>query len=108
MERDTDLVLQIHMERTGKPELIQPAIGLYFTNKTPARAALVIGMLSELIDIPPDEHNYVVERTFRLPVDVHVLGVLPHLHYLGKEAEVFALLPDGSKEWLIYIKQWDF
>ena len=108
LESDTDLVLQIHMQRTGKPELIQPAIGLYFTNKPPARAALVIGMLSELIDIPPDEHNYVVERTFKLPVDVQVLAVLPHLHYLGKEAEAFALLPDGSKKWLIYIKQWDF
>jgi len=108
LEGDTDLVLQIHMQRTGKPELIQPAIGLYFTNKPPARAALVVGLLSELIDIAPGENNYVVERTFKLPVDVQVLGVLPHLHYLGKEAQGFARLPDGTQKWLISIRHWDF
>jgi len=108
LEGDTDLVLQIHMQRTGKAELLQPALGLYFTNKPPARAALVIGLLSQLIDIPAGESNSVVERTFKLPVDVQVLNVLPHLHYLGKEVQGFATLPNGTKEWLLFIKHWDF
>ena len=96
------------MQRTGKPELLHPSVGLYFTNRPPTRAALVIGLLSQLIDIPPGETNYVVERTFKLPVDVQVLAVLPHLHYLGKEVQGFALLPDGTRKWLLFIKQWDF
>jgi mono/diheme cytochrome c family protein len=108
LERDTDLVLQIHMQRTGRPELLQPTIGLYFTNRPPTRPALVIGLLSELIDIPPGEKNYVVERKFKLPVDVQVLSVLPHLHYLGKEVQGFATLPDGTQKWLLLIKHWDF
>src|SRR5438552_520211 len=33
---------------------------------------------------------------------------LPHLHYLGKEVQGFALLPDGTKKWLLFIKHWDF
>ena len=108
LEKETDLVLQIHMQRTGKTELLQPSIGFYFTNKPPAKAALLIGLLSQLIDIPPGEKNYVVERTFKLPVDVQVLGVMPHLHYLGKEVQGFATLPDGARKWLIFIKHWDF
>ncbi len=108
LEPETDLVLQIHMQRTGKSELLQPSVGLYFTNKPPTRAAFMIGLLSQLIDIPPGESNYVVERTFKLPVEVQLLAVLPHLHYLGKEVQAFALLPDGTRKWLLFIQHWDF
>lgn len=108
LENGTDIVLQIHMQRTGKPELIQPAIGLYFTEQPPTKTACRIGLLSQLIDIPAGENNYVVERSFNLPSDVDVLAVLPHLHYLGRQIEGFAILPDGSKEWLLLIKNWDF
>jgi hypothetical protein len=108
LEKETDLVLQIHMQRTGKTELLQPVIGFYFTNRPPAKTALLIGLLSQLIDIPPGQESYVVERTFKLPVDVQLLSVMPHLHYLGKEVQGFATLPDGARKWLIFIKHWDF
>lgn len=108
LEPETDLVLQLHLRRTGKPELLQPSIGLYFTNKPPIRPPLVFGLFTKLIDIPPGEKNYVVERSYTLPVDVQILAVLPHLHYLGKEVQAFAMLPDGSKKWLLFIKRWNF
>jgi tetratricopeptide (TPR) repeat protein len=108
LEPETDLVLQAHMQRTGKTECLQPEIGLYFTNKPPIRPALVLGLVAKLIDIPAGESSHVLERSFTLPVDVQVLSVLPHLHYLGKEVQAFATLPDGSKTWLLLIKRWDF
>jgi mono/diheme cytochrome c family protein len=108
LEKDTDLVLQIHMQRTGKAELLAPKIGFYFTNQPPTKTALLIGLHAELIDIPPGENNYRVERTLPLSADVQVLAVLPHLHYLGKAVEGFAQMPDGTRKWLLFIKQWDF
>ncbi|HUL51507.1 MAG TPA: tetratricopeptide repeat protein [Candidatus Nitrosotalea sp.] len=108
LEPDTDLVVQIHMRRTGKTEALQPLIGLYFTPDPPVKSAAVIGLLSQLIDIAPGDGNYTVERTFKLPVDVQVLDVMPHLHYLGKEVQGFATLPDGTRKWLVWIKHWDF
>jgi tetratricopeptide (TPR) repeat protein len=41
-------------------------------------------------------------------VDVQILAVLPHAHYLAKKIEAFAELPDGSKEDLLQIPAWDF
>jgi tetratricopeptide (TPR) repeat protein/mono/diheme cytochrome c family protein len=108
LEAGTDIVLQIHMQRTGKPEPIQPELGLYFTEQPPSRTPGRLGMLSELIDIPAGQPDYLVERSFELPADVDVLAVLPHLHYLGRRLEGFATLPDGSKQWLLFIKDWDF
>ena len=41
-------------------------------------------------------------------VDVQMLGVLPHAHYLCKRMEGFTTLPDGTRKWLLLIKNWDF
>jgi len=108
LEGGADLVLQIHMQRTGKPELIQPALGLFFTESPPTKTPCRLGLLSELIDIPAGEKEYLVERSMELPADVDVLAVLPHLHYLGKRIEGFAMLPNGKKQPLLLIKEWDF
>ena len=51
--------------------------------------------------------DFVISDNFRLPLDVDVLAVYPHAHYLGKLLEAFATLPDGSRRWLIRIPQWD-
>ena len=40
-------------------------------------------------------------------MDVQVLAVYPHAHYLGKLMEAYATLPDGKREWLVRIPHWD-
>ncbi len=40
-------------------------------------------------------------------MDVDVLAVYPHAHYLGKLLEAYATLPDGKRQWLIRIPDWD-
>jgi Flp pilus assembly protein TadD len=108
LEKGTDLVLQVHMQPSGKPETLQPAVGFYFTDKPAANAPLKIGLSSYAIDIPAGEKNYTIRDSYVLPVDMHILGVLPHAHYLGKECRGYATLPDGTKKWLLLIKNWDF
>jgi tetratricopeptide (TPR) repeat protein len=60
------------------------------------------------IDIPPGESHFVVADHYDLPVDVDVLGIYPHAHYVGRDVQGFATLPDGTKKWLIWIRDWDF
>ena len=108
LEPDTDLVLQIHMQRTGKAETLQPVAGFYFTNQAPSQTAYLLGLISQVIDIPAGEKNHVVERSFVLPVGVKAISIMPHAHYLGKTVEGFATLPDGTRRWLIRIQDWDF
>ena len=59
------------------------------------------------IDIPPGARDYLVSDDFRLPMDVDVLAIYPHAHYLGKLLEAYATLPDGKRKWLIRIPDWD-
>src|SRR5206468_10925822 len=38
---------------------------------------------------------------------VDVLAVYTHAHYLGKILEGYATLPDGKRQWLVRIPDWD-
>ena len=102
------LILNTHLQPSGKPETVRPEIGLYFTDKPPTRFPLVIELEDDdALNIPPGAKNFPVSDDFRLPVDADVLAVYPHAHYLGKLLEAYATLPDGSRKWLIRIPDWD-
>jgi len=103
-----DLVLQTHLRPTGKPEELQAEIGLYFTEVPPTNIAMVFVLCSFNIDIPAGTDAYLVRDSFILPLEVDLLAVLPHTHYLGKRLEGIAELADGSTKPLISIPDWDF
>lgn len=103
-----DLVLQMHLRSRGKPEPIQPEVGLYFTDKPPASLLLRRMLRSTSIDIPAGSADYAVENSYVLPVDAEVLAVSNHAHYLGKDLQGYAILPDGSRRMLLRIPNWSF
>jgi tetratricopeptide (TPR) repeat protein len=40
-------------------------------------------------------------------MDLDVLAVYPHAHYLATLMEAYATLPDGTRKWLVRIPRWD-
>ena len=108
LDKDTDLVLNIHLQPSGKPEKIQPNLGLYFTDKPATLFPLLLQLENDRqLDIPPGEKHFLVTDEFTLPIDVDLLAIYPHAHYLGKDLQALATLPDGSAKTLIHIQQWD-
>ena len=108
-----DLVLNSHFHPSGKEEEEQTTIGLYFTDKKPERTLIgfqvppVFGSISGL-DIPAGESNYELKSKFTTPVDIDLVGVGAHMHYIGHTAKAHATLPDGTVKPLFYIDDWDF
>jgi Flp pilus assembly protein TadD len=108
LDKDTDLVLNTHLQPSGKVETLQPSLGLYFTDKPATLHPILLQMENDrLLDIPAGEANFVVGDDFTLPVDVDLLAIYPHAHYLGKDLQAVATLPDGTQESLIHIARWD-
>ena len=108
LDKGTDLVLNAHLQPSGKEEPVQPSIGLYFTDKPATVHPMLLQLQNDsALDIPAGDANFVVTDEFTLPIDVDLLGVYPHAHYLGKDLLATAQLPDGTTKTLIHIKHWD-
>jgi Flp pilus assembly protein TadD/mono/diheme cytochrome c family protein len=102
------LVLNTHLQPSGRPQTVQPSIGLYFTDKPPTHFPLLIELEDDnRLSIPAGARNFIVSDDFRLPMDVNVLAIYPHAHYLGKRLESYATLPDKKRIWLIRIPDWN-
>jgi len=108
LDKGTDLVLNTHLQPSGKEEPIQPSIGIYFTDKPATLHPMLLEMQNDgALDIPAGAKDFVVTDEFKLPIDVDLMGIYPHAHYLGKDLLATAELPNGTKKTLIHIKRWD-
>jgi tetratricopeptide (TPR) repeat protein len=108
LEPQSDLVVQLHLQPSGKPEKIQVSVGFFLTDQPPVRQPFGLRLGSETIDIPAGDANYAIDDRYVLPVDCDVLAVQPHAHNLGHEMTARATLPDASVQPLITIRDWDF
>jgi tetratricopeptide (TPR) repeat protein len=104
----SDLLVQLHLMQGAAPERIRPSIGLFFTNDPPTETPAMLRLGKQSLDIAEGDSAYVVSDSYVLPVDAEVLAVQPHAHYRATEVKAWALMPDASRSWLIYINRWDF
>ena len=108
LDEGTDLVLNTHLQPSGKPEVIQPSIGLYFTSQAATKTPMLLQLENDAkLDIPAGEKHFLVTDEFTLPLDVDLMAIYPHAHYLGKDLQALATFPDGTTETLIHIPDWD-
>lgn len=113
MPKGSDLILQTHFHPSGKEENEQSVIGLYFADRVPEKKFADVQLPPKFgalagIDIPAGEANYTIADSFILPVDIEAFAVSGHAHYLGKEMKLKAVLPDGTEQGLLWIKDWEF
>jgi len=108
LDPGNDLILNVHLQPSGKVEWEQPAVALYFTDKPPTRFPYLLQLEHDgALDIPSGARDFVVSDSLRLPVDTEVLAIYPHAHYLGTLLEAWADLPGGQHVSLIRIPAWD-
>jgi len=115
LKKGSDLVVQVHYHPIGKAEMDQSEVGLYFVNKPveeslqePAKLVGSIWMANYEMDIPAGEANYQRATSYILPKDVILVGIVPHMHLLGKSMRVTATQPNEQPEVLIDIPAWDY
>jgi tetratricopeptide (TPR) repeat protein len=108
LDGESDVVMMLHLRPTGKPEQVQASLGLYFADTPPSRLPVMLRLTRQDLDIAAGDRSFETTDTYTLPVDVAVHTVQPHAHYLGREVEGSARLPDGRIVPLIRIRSWNF
>jgi Flp pilus assembly protein TadD len=96
------------LQPSGKPESVQPTIGVYFTDKPATKFPVLLQIENDrALDIPAGENNFLVTDQFTLPEDVQLLAIYPHAHYLCRDMLALAHFPGGTEKRLIHIPRWD-
>jgi len=109
---NTDIVMQVHFYPSGKEVMEKTRLGLHLTDKKPSRKInlwMIPPWFSMFagIDIPPGEKNYTLEETLPVPVDLELVSIGGHAHYLATHMKAWARLPDGTTKDLLYLPRWD-
>jgi hypothetical protein len=102
------LVIQVHYHKNGQAESDLTRIGLHWAKAPVDKPIHVAPILNAGFKLPPGKKDIPVHAEMTAPADVHLLGVLPHMHNRGSSIQSTAVRPDGSTEPLIKIADWDF
>ena len=102
------LIWQMHYTATGKEEKDRSQYAFKFCKERPKREALVASIRNHRFRIPAGDPNYKVDSNFTAPKDLLLYSFSPHMHVRGKDFEYRAIYPDGTKEILLSVPQYDF
>jgi mono/diheme cytochrome c family protein len=104
----SDLVMQLHLHPSGKPELEQSTLGIHLTDREPSARLVLSTVSNNKIDIEPGRPDYEIRASRTLNAETTLFGVFPHLHLIGRSVRAEATLPDATRVPLISIADWDF
>jgi hypothetical protein len=102
------ILVQLHLNGTGKPERESSKLGLYYSEEPRKKNVIDFIMGSLLMDIDPNESNYVLTDEVTLPVDTELLGLYPKARYVCTHLHVSAIGPKGNTTLLLRISDYNY
>lgn len=107
--RGAALVLQIHYVTTGKPEQCQIAVGFKYASGVVQKQLRHMLLDSRnRFTIPPGAPAHVVTDSRVLDCDAVGVGLFVHMHVRGRDMTFRAVRPDGKKETLLVVPNYNF
>lgn len=117
LPKNSDVVMQIHYHRNGRPEKDRTQVGLYISKK-PSEKTYAAGVLTGRTDsgilggrffvIPAGEEKFELKGDSIANKDFTLYSVMPHMHMLGKSIKVTMTPPEGAEQTLVSIPHWDY
>jgi mono/diheme cytochrome c family protein len=103
------LSFQIHYSRTtGKTETDDTSVGLTFAKEPPQQVSRRIDLSNQMFMIPAGDSNHAVSECHTFDKDVLITSLTPHMHLRGKSMQIVADLPDGRKQTLLSVPDYQF
>ncbi len=101
------IVLQIHYVPTGKVEIDESRVGLYWAKGPVEKLAKMLYVGPKAFTLDPGDPRIELRNSLTLSEDVQILSVFPHMHSLGREMQVAATVPGGVVKPLIKVTDFD-
>ncbi len=102
------LVFELHYTTVGKKVSDRTRIGLrYAKGPVTARVDTVVAQNRDIV-IPPGAADYRASACYRFSQPVTLLELKPHMHLRGRSMLFTLVLPDGQREPLLSVPDWNF
>jgi hypothetical protein len=116
LKKGADIVIQMHYAPTSTVEYDSSSLNVFFADKNEKIQRQIRSRIMLPFDLPNGFLGFIMPanqvKTFlgkwTLDTDLSFVAIFPHMHLLGKKWKVWLERPDGSKENLIKIDDWDF
>jgi len=107
---DANVLMQIHYQRTGRPEVDNGSrLAIWLSKDKPKKYLLGFLGDSSFRMIPKGMSEFKSTGIRVIPEDCHLWLLSPHMHLLGKEFRVWHQAKGASERKLILeLKNWDF
>ena len=99
---------QMHYTTQGKATTDHSRIGIYFHEAPPEHEVRTLILANPRLRIPAHAKAHAEQAVRTFEQDSLVYSLLPHSHYRGKAARFEAVYPDGSRETLLNVPNYDF
>src|SRR5262245_53494115 len=108
LPRGARLVLQIHYRQSGGETQDLTRVGLYFAKGGVDKKLRSAAVLNTKFEIPPGDPSFRVKAAYTFSHDAEAISVLPQMNLLGKSIEIAAIRPEGTRETLVWVRNYDF
>jgi len=99
---------QMHYTPYGKKTVDRSKVGLYLADKPPANFYREHVLVNPRIRIPAGAAEHEEKAYFKFWQDATIHSLFPHSHYRGRSSEFELVYPDGQKEILLSVPNYDF
>lgn len=113
LPKGSDVVVQVHYHRDGRPETDRIRVGLYFSKEPVSRRYQGITVAGNqaggrFFMIPAGATDFHVRGSVWVDQECDVYSVMPHMHLTGRSVRVTMTSPGESAQTLVAIPDWDY
>jgi len=102
-------VFQMHYTPVGTKQLDNSSLGIVFADPEEVTHEIRGGVSGKLtFRIPPQAEDHVIRTSHKLRRDTMLVSMMPHMHLRGTSFRYEAEYPDGSREILLDVPEYDF
>lgn len=102
------LRFQLHYTASGKAETDVTELGLHFSTEPAQHEFRTAVIAHHDFTIPPGANEHPAEKTIKIRKDSTLYGINPHMHFRGKRMSFEAQYPDGRKQPLLSVPNYNF
>lgn len=109
VKANASIVLQMHYYNKTEMTLEdRSSVGLFLA-KAPVKKLVRITPVSQFnLNIKAGDPNAESVATWKPGRDIDIGGIMPHMHFIGKDMKISAIYEDGKEELLLDVPRYDF